>query len=272
MNNNIILNIADFNFKINFRKIENIKHKKEFKKNILKKYSGFIKKNNYKKIDYVINVVSTITIEIIYKKETGTYFFSTFCFKNSNTIETNYHISFSQFSVIIREALQKLLIKNNGFLLHGSAVAKNSMAYIFTGHSGAGKSTIMKLLSSCYKSLGDDSVIIKKENNKFYLYQTPLFEKNWLDKDYKKYEIKGIYFLKKAKQFKIERIYGKNHTIIKLTGQLLASNKYIKDTKIEFRQLTQFIKNFDNFNFLYFDKNQEKLLKFFKTINYYGQI
>lgn len=269
MKNNIILNIASFNFKINFKKLENIRHQEEFKKNILEKYSGFIKNNGNGKVDFIINIVSKITIEIIYKKKTKTCFFPIFCFKNKNTIETYYHISFSEFSIIIREALQKLLIKNNGFLLHASAVAVNSMAYIFTGHSGAGKSTIMKLLSSRYKSLGDDSVIIKKEDNKFYLYQSPLFEKNWLDKDYKKFEVKRVCFLKKAKNFKIERIYKKSFIIVKLIEQLLVSNRDIKDNKKEFKQITQFIKEFKDFNFLYFDKNQEGLLNFLKTIDKY---
>lgn len=45
-------------------------------------------------------------------------------------------------------------------MLHASAVVYNGQALIFLGRSGAGKSTISRLLSSCMEPLADESVYL----------------------------------------------------------------------------------------------------------------
>jgi hypothetical protein len=68
--------------------------------------------------------------------------------------------------------LSQVLIYNNGLLLHGSAVKKDSRTALFLGGSGAGKSTIARLARPevCYS---DDGVIIRKEEGKVYTYYSP---------------------------------------------------------------------------------------------------
>ncbi len=52
-------------------------------------------------------------------------------------------------------------LRCQGFLLHASAVATPQGALIFTGRSGAGKSTICSLLSSTFEIIADDCVFLR---------------------------------------------------------------------------------------------------------------
>ena len=227
--------------------------------NINKYLSGFIDPEE-KNSDFKINMKQEVDNDVIYKKDEKSFYFKIFEV-GGNQINCNYEISFGQISFIIRYAILMLLYKNNGFLMHGSAIAINNKAYIFTGPSGAGKSTIMKILSSKYVALADDSVIIKKEMGEYYLYQTPIIEKeSWVKKQSKKYLIEKIFFLNKSKDFKIEKDIDKKRVIMKLLNQLFTNQD---QTKKQVTNMIEFIKRFDNFGTISFSKNKKKLLDFF---------
>ncbi|MDO8526867.1 MAG: hypothetical protein Q7T03_04165 [Deltaproteobacteria bacterium] len=68
-----------------------------------------------------------------------------------------------------------LAAKGEGILCHGAAVADNGEGILFIGRSGRGKSTIsgLWLKNSKARVLGDDRIIVKKENGKYWLYPTP---------------------------------------------------------------------------------------------------
>ena len=85
-----------------------------------------------------------------------------------NTLTSYYHISISQFQFILRNVIQILLTENNGFILHASACVIDGKASLFTGFSGAGKSTVIKLLKTKYPALADDTVIIQKKGETFF--------------------------------------------------------------------------------------------------------
>ncbi|PJC82317.1 hypothetical protein CO007_00130 [Candidatus Roizmanbacteria bacterium CG_4_8_14_3_um_filter_36_10] len=265
MNNSIFLRIAGFDFKVNFIQTEKSYSREQFKQKFIDKYFGFIKKTVKDNPDFTIDIINTLDVETIYKKKKRAFFMLTFLLKGENTVQTFYHVSLVQLSMILNKVLQVLLIKNKGFLMHASAVAiGSSMAFIFTGPSGAGKSTIMKLLNSRYKPLADDSVIIKKENDKYYLYQTPMIEKvSWIKKNDKKYKIAKICFLKKEKNFFINRVDDKSYILPKLVEQLFAGKQKSKN---EYLGIMRFVKEFDQFHILSFAKNKENLLNFFEKL------
>ncbi len=64
--------------------------------------------------------------------------------------------------------------RDGGFLLHSSGVLMNDEGWIFTGQSGAGKSTMSGLLGSRGAHvLSDERTIIRRQGAEFFLYGTP---------------------------------------------------------------------------------------------------
>lgn len=264
MNNNITLSVAGVGIKINFTESEDTYGREYFQKKILARFGGFIPKK-YIRPEYAINITDALEIEAIHKKGKKSLYFLTIQYEGKNTIRTFYHISMREFSMILRNLVQSVIIrKGSGFLLHASAVAIGGKAVIFTGNSGAGKTTIMTLLSSVYKPLADDSIIIKREKGRYYAYQTPLLAKDyWMRKDYEKYPVSDIYFLKKSKTFSTEKLDDKSVLATDMLGQLLAGNQGKKE---EYSGIMRFVKTFDRFGILGFDKNKQKLISFFEDL------
>lgn len=127
-----------------------------------------------------------------------------------------------------------LLKKSKGFILHASSKIKNNKAYLFSGKMRAGKSTIMKLFPE-YRSFGDDSAVIVKHKDNFFLWGTPFLEKNRVNAESRPVRLRGVYFLKKATFNKIERL--------------------------DFKKGVEFLfKNIVAFGFLKFDKRETLLI------------
>lgn len=253
------LNIAGFNIKINFESTE-WKFALKLKENEINKFwKGFISIKPGK-IDFTINFIERSYLEVIYKKKEKKQFMSLYEEKNNKEINTFYQISIFQFQVILRLIINRLLT-NNGFILHGSASNINGRAFLFTGNNGAGKSTTMKLLKSYYPALADDTVIIKKENNDYYLYQTPFIEKEWwVKKNSQKLPLGKVYFLKKESFFKEEIIKEKGLLFEKIIKQFWTEEDEFISRKTKL--IYKFTHNFNNFYYLYFAKNKRKLLNY----------
>lgn len=64
----------------------------------------------------------------------------------------------------------------DAFYLHASAVSDASGAFVFSGKSGKGKSTISRILSSKYSVINDDRIIIRRIGNNFFVFNSPLYE------------------------------------------------------------------------------------------------
>ena len=165
------------------------------KKQVEKLLRSFVVSPN-KKTDYTIRLTPrNVAYEQSNKKDAFMYFFN----ERRYSISSFAHISIGQFMFLILYALQKLLVKEGGFFYHGSAIEKDGKALIFTGRPGAGKSTAARLLATKYRVLADDSMIIRKHQKQFYLYQVPPIEKvTTLVRSPEKYLIDSIFFLKKS--------------------------------------------------------------------------
>lgn len=97
------------------------------------------------------------------------------------------------------------LSKNNGFLLHASALQVDKRSFVFSGRVGAGKSTIHKLLPQ-FRVLADDAAIIKSVNNQYQVFGSPFFDTNKPDSDNIHIPISCIYFIKQATKNRIKKL------------------------------------------------------------------
>ena len=72
--------------------------------------------------------------------------------------------------------LYMLAICNSAFIQHASAVISNGRAFVFSGFSGTGKSTMASIWRERgYTVINDDIVLIRKNSKGFMVYNTPMY-------------------------------------------------------------------------------------------------
>jgi hypothetical protein len=75
---------------------------------------------------------------------------------------------------LLRMFLSWELLARDGFLLHAATVLRNGRAYIFTGKSGAGKSTVASL-SPQGSVLTDEISLLQRKNGSWFAHGTPFW-------------------------------------------------------------------------------------------------
>ena len=101
--------------------------------------------------------------------------------------------------------LYYITTKSSSIMIHASGVNYMGKGYVFSGLSGIGKSTSAKIFSDCGgEIINDDRLIIRKENNGFYFYNTPMpYEDNS-----KKAPLNSVFLLKQSKQNYLRELNG----------------------------------------------------------------
>lgn len=124
---------------------------------------------------------------------------------------------------ILRAVAEYFLSNGKGFLLHASAVKVENKAVVFTGKSGAGKSTHArlwkKLLGEKLDYLNDDKPIIVKKDGKFFAYGTPWTGKHCLGSS-DGAQLFGVCEIVKSPENRVEKL-DKAYTLAHLLGQTL---------------------------------------------------
>ncbi len=267
--NVIYLRIAGSNLKIKFtppyKKTDDYYFYNKLRFTIADSFRGFIVDGKPKKIDYEIELIKRNIVTFPTRLEDKTIHSLNLYVQEGNKITSYQHISFSHIVMLLKQIITELSITKRFFLLHASASRLQDQALVFTGRSNAGKSTTMSLLRKTHPPLADDSVIIKKEKGKYYLYQTPFVEKNEeIERTNKRYGIKKLFFLRKAKDFRIEKIENKDFLFSRLTNLMLTNKKSFKEN---WSTLNEFVQEFDEFYYLFFAKEPEGLSRLMLSVS-----
>lgn len=94
----------------------------------------------------------------------------------------------------------------NNFLIHGCAVSREGIGYLFSGPSESGKSTIAKLASDLdYTVLNDESVIVNKVDGQYTVGSTPV-RGDFLDNSNGSVPLHAIFLIRHGKANFIKRI------------------------------------------------------------------
>ena len=98
-----------------------------------------------------------------------------------------------------------LTVKFDAVMIHASCVLNDQKGRIFTGFSGAGKSTISKIWAEAGNTIiNDDRLIIRKRNEHYYVYNTPMYYKDVP----KKAALDSIFLISHSPHNKIKKISG----------------------------------------------------------------
>lgn len=72
--------------------------------------------------------------------------------------------------------MQYLTVQSEAVMIHASCVSTGNEGRIFTGFSGAGKSTISQIWANeGNQVINDDRIIIRKIENEYFAYNTPMY-------------------------------------------------------------------------------------------------
>ena len=104
----------------------------------------------------------------------------------------------------LRVFLSHYLFRRGGFLLHASTIGHKNKAYVFTGPSGVGKSTIARI-SRDKRILTDDIVAVRRINHRYHAFATPFgIQSRGIGSIH--LPIAGIYLISHAEKTVCERI------------------------------------------------------------------
>lgn len=78
-----------------------------------------------------------------------------------------------RFDALLRILYSLWLVKSGGFLLHAAGVKDNDDAYVFSGVSGSGKTTVARLSEDNKVIQNDELIAIKSFNGSYQVYGTP---------------------------------------------------------------------------------------------------
>jgi hypothetical protein len=252
----------EFNFFINNEAfVDDLHQRKIFIKDIKKYLKNFIVTPK-EKIDFTIVVESAHPL-FIKNPHTKSLTIPLFKRISEKKIKTFFYLNIYQFQVILRDIIFNLTIKNNGCVIHGSAVHVKGKAYLFLGKSTAGKSTIVRLLKDAYTPIADDLVFIRQVQKKYLVFQTPFLEKQWwIKKENKSYEFSHAFFIRKGKETFIEKI----PTIAYVINLFLDQVLIVKENKKNIIKFCSFlVKSGIQFYFLTFKKNRKDLVSLIRT-------
>lgn len=106
----------------------------------------------------------------------------------------------------LRVLLGLYLPSREGVLLHASAVCSEGKGYLFAGRSGAGKSTVARLLSGVAQVLSDELVVARRSTEGWRVYSTPFWGEFGSPGVNLSAPLQGIYLLQHASQHRVERL------------------------------------------------------------------
>ncbi|MGA9427196.1 MAG: hypothetical protein WBV33_19110, partial [Terracidiphilus sp.] len=99
-----------------------------------------------------------------------------------------------------------MLASEGGFLLHASSAVRNEKAFLFSGVSEAGKTTMARLAPADVKLLTDEASYVRKVDGRYFAYGTPFAGELGAPGENISAPIAALYLLKKAPQNRIDEI------------------------------------------------------------------
>jgi hypothetical protein len=109
---------------------------------------------------------------------------------------------------VLRIVHTLLLARRGGFLLHASSAIRNGRAFLFSGVSGAGKTTMARLAPPDAALLTDEISYVIRREGAYFAVGTPFYGELARPGENREAPIEGIYLLAKGPKNRIEPIVG----------------------------------------------------------------
>ena len=108
---------------------------------------------------------------------------------------------------VLRIVHTLMLAPEGGFLLHASSAIRNGKAFLFSGVSEAGKTTMARLAPPDVTLLTDEASYVRKVKKQYFAYGTPFAGELGEPGENVSAPIEALYLLKKARANRIEELH-----------------------------------------------------------------
>jgi hypothetical protein len=118
------------------------------------------------------------------------------------------HQSANPYSIdsVLRITHSLLLARTGGFLLHASSAVRNRKAFLFSGLSEAGKTTMVRLAPSDVQLLTDEASYVRLVNDHYLAYGTPFAGELGAPGENISAPIAAVYLLEKSQENRIVKL------------------------------------------------------------------
>lgn len=141
-----------------------------------------------------------------------------------------------------------------GLLIHSSCIIHHGEAHLFSGHSGAGKSTVA-LLSKPRMILSDEATLVCMKEQKPIVVDSPFRSDSRSDFHEQSYPLSGIYLLKQSDVHQLDPLKA-SHALLQMTHQVFYWAHDAGETSAVFNMLHHMLKHVPAYE-LYFQKNNQ---------------
>ncbi len=132
-----------------------------------------------------------------------------------------------------------VLARQGGFLVHSASAIRNGKAFLFSGVSGAGKTTISRLAPPDATLLTDEISYVRREGNRYLACGTPFAGELARLGENQSAPLSALFFLEKGSQNKIEPI-GATEAVQRLLRNVLFFADDAELVKLVFQAACEF--------------------------------
>jgi hypothetical protein len=141
---------------------------------------------------------------------------------------------------VLRIVHTLLLARKGGFLLHASSAIRNGRAFLFSGVSGAGKTTMARLAPPDATLLTDEISYVTRQEGRYFAVGTPFFGELARVGENVQAPIEVLYLLAKGPENKVEPIEGVD-AVHGLMGNILFFARDPEFVKLVFHAACDFV-------------------------------
>jgi len=177
------------------------------------RYTGFVAPSAPARFEFEINLTSpgsaSVDEDVSVKWDSGRWFMERGDFRaewNPKTARGKIRQAAYPYALdsVLRIVHSLLLAEDGSFLLHASSAVRNGRAFLFTGVSGAGKTTMMRLAPPDATLLTDEISYVKRHGEEFEAFGTPFAGELGRPGENLRAPIAAVYLLAKGQKNKLE--------------------------------------------------------------------
>ena len=190
-----------------------------FVRQIQERYAGFVSSSDDARFDFEIELAPPGTVsrdeDVRVTWDSGRWLMERGDFRaewNPSTARGHIQQTINPYSLdsVLRIVHTLLLAREGGFLLHASSAIRNGRAFLFSGVSGAGKTTMARLAPPDAALLTDEISYVTRQEGRYFAVGTPFFGELARVGENLRAPIEALYLLAKGPENKIEPIEGAN--------------------------------------------------------------